>query len=152
MMTSELIRMELPAMISFIFSTLDNMFKWRIYLNPVWGSDRWYGCGGQSDDVLTQEGKWFKKGVNACHTFCPQIQTNTGMCDEQTDKRRGYTSYRPPLCLGGRIYTQTVRSALLPSILSPCLWQAVKQQVWKFSGCGGSELLSGAAETLPWLN
>lgn len=77
MMTSELIRMELPAMISLIFSTLDNMFKWRIYLNP--SEDLTAGMAVVANQMMSscRRVNNLKKSVNASHTFCPQTQTNT---------------------------------------------------------------------------
>lgn len=63
-----------------------------------------------------------------------QTNKQTGMSNMLTDRQSGNTSYCP-LCPEGRIYTH-ILGVLLPSILLPCLWQAVKQQVCEFLGCG----------------
>lgn len=76
-----------------------------------------------------------------------QTNKQTGMSNMLTDRQSGNTSYCP-LCPEGRIYTH-ILGVLLPSILLPCLWQAVKQQVCEFLGCGWSKLLTTALQSLP---
>lgn len=69
---------------------------------------------------------------------------NVRHADRQGEGRHLLQSFPPRR---ENLHTHTHSGVLLPSILPPCLWRAVKQQVWRFSGCGDDpKLLTGAAQ------